>query len=434
MSATTTAKGEEEEDRSISRFLRRGEEIAKHEPTTSYYCKLRAVELAMEMHPRPIDLIQKLLGELEVRVVRGKQILAFGRRARKSSEQTSFVRSFACARLNPNSLSFSLVFDFYSWLPTYGTYSSYSKNYQKQKQKRTKKITSHPSIDFAKVKRFALSVYDRADQRDRRKMFTRELVDAFDASAAFLYCLESQIFTPYKEQGCDFNQDLRQRAEYAEWRAYDVAVALRSGRAPTEVADGFDDTDGGGEFLNAGVAGISLAAAAPPPPLDLPNDVPKPKDRPKCIAQEKKKDEENEDEGEDQQQHEQEVKQEKEEVVKQEKEEVVKQEEEEVVKQEEEDQDVKNLEIVGKKKKKKKKAAAKSGGKEDDKDNDNVVSSRIATEKVSSDEKTRETPMFNGVTSTRHGNTDWIKIESKKTSQKFWFNEKTKEKKWEEPT
>ena len=95
-------------------------------------------------------------------------------------------------------------------------------------------------------------------------MFTRELVDAFDASAAFLYCLESQIFTPYKEQGCDFNQDLRQRAEYAEWRAYDVAVALRSGRAPTEVADAFDDTDGGGEFLNAGVAGISLAAAAPP--------------------------------------------------------------------------------------------------------------------------------------------------------------------------
>jgi hypothetical protein len=257
-------------------------------------------------------------------------------------------------------------------------------------------------------------------------MFTRELVDAFDASAAFLYCLESQIFTPYKEQGCDFNQDLRQRAEYAEWRAYDVAVALRSGRAPTEVADAFDDTDGGGEFLNAGVAGISLAAAAPPPPLDLPNDVPKPKDRPNCIAQEKKKDEENEDEEEDQQQHEQEVEQEKEEVVKQEK--------EEVVKQEEEDQDVKNPEIVGKKKKKKKKAAAKSGGKEDDKDNDNVVSSRIATEKVSSDEKTRETPMFNGVTSTRHGNTDWIKIESKKTSQKFWFNEKTKEKKWEEPT
>ena len=93
--------------------------------------------------------------------------------------------------------------------------------------------------------------------------------------------------------------------------------------------------------------------------------------------------------------------------MKQEKEEVVKQEEEEVVKQEEEDQDVKNLEIVGKKKKKKKKkAAAKSGGKEDDKDNDNVVSSRIATEKVSSDEKTRETPMFNGVTSTRLGNTD----------------------------
>ena len=89
MSATTTtAKEDSEEDRSISRFLRRGEEIAKHEPTTSYYCKLRAVELAMEMHPRPIDLIKKLLGELEVRA-------RFVERENLLSRPRSFVRSLA---------------------------------------------------------------------------------------------------------------------------------------------------------------------------------------------------------------------------------------------------------------------------------------------------------------------------------------------------
>lgn len=105
---TTTAKEDSEEDRSISRFLRRGEEIAKHEPTTSYYCKLRAVELAMEMHPRPIDLIKKLLGELEVRE-------RFVERENLLSRPRSFVRSLALEtslRLNPNALSFSLVFDF----------------------------------------------------------------------------------------------------------------------------------------------------------------------------------------------------------------------------------------------------------------------------------------------------------------------------------
>jgi len=87
---TTTAKEDSEEDRSISRFLRRGEEIAKHEPTTSYYCKLRAVELAMEMHPRPIDLIKKLLGELEVR----KRFIE-----RENHRRADLVRSFVRLRL-----------------------------------------------------------------------------------------------------------------------------------------------------------------------------------------------------------------------------------------------------------------------------------------------------------------------------------------------
>jgi len=63
MAHTSTA----EIDRSISRFISRGNEIAKHEPTTSYYCKLRATELLMETKPRPDDLIRKLLEELEVR-------------------------------------------------------------------------------------------------------------------------------------------------------------------------------------------------------------------------------------------------------------------------------------------------------------------------------------------------------------------------------
>jgi len=293
-------------------------------------------------------------------------------------------------------------------------------------------------------------VYDRADQRDRRKMFTKELVDAFDASAAFLYCLESQIFTPYKEQGCDFNEDLRQRAEYAEWRAYDVALALKCGKNPTQVADALDGTSGdglGGEFPNIG--GVSLAAAAPPP-LDLPNDVPKqPEERPGCVAQEEKDGEQSKKEKEHQQ-REQEVKQE---------------EKEDEVKPKEQVQDVKNTKVeegkkesvkndddkdadsvvnsrietinnANKKSSKKKKKKKESVKNDDDKDADSVVNSRIETEKVSSPSeppKRQEAPMFNGVTSTRHGNTDWIKIESKKTSQKFWFNERTKEKTWEEP-
>ena len=87
---TTTAKEDSEEDRSISRFLRRGEEIAKHEPTTSYYCKLRAVELAMEMYPRPIDLIKKLLGELEVR----ERFVE-----RENHRRADLVRSFVRLRL-----------------------------------------------------------------------------------------------------------------------------------------------------------------------------------------------------------------------------------------------------------------------------------------------------------------------------------------------
>jgi len=65
MAHTSTAV---EIDRSISRFISRGNEIAKHEPTTSYYCKLRATELLMETKPRPDDLIRKLLEELEVRL------------------------------------------------------------------------------------------------------------------------------------------------------------------------------------------------------------------------------------------------------------------------------------------------------------------------------------------------------------------------------
>ena len=43
----------------------------------------------MEMHPRPIDLIKKLLGELEVRKRFIEQKIIGG--------QTSFVRSFDCA-------------------------------------------------------------------------------------------------------------------------------------------------------------------------------------------------------------------------------------------------------------------------------------------------------------------------------------------------
>ena len=66
-----------------------------------------------------------------------------------------------------------------------------------------------------------------------------------------------------------------------------------------------------------------------------------------------------------------------------------------------------------------------------------MVSSRVATEKLASDLKQsreqKEAPMFNGVTSTSW-NRGLDQDESKKANQKFWFNEKTKEKTWEEPS
>ena len=66
----------------------------------------------MEMHPRPIDLIKKLLGELEVRERFVERVASL---SLSLSRPRSFVRSLALEtslRLNPNALSFSLVFDF----------------------------------------------------------------------------------------------------------------------------------------------------------------------------------------------------------------------------------------------------------------------------------------------------------------------------------
>ena len=80
----------------VSRFIRRADEISKHEPTTSYYCKLRAIEVAMESTPRPDDLIRKLLEQLEVRAI------------------CLFFFSFAFAWLLSLSLSLSLARSYFS--------------------------------------------------------------------------------------------------------------------------------------------------------------------------------------------------------------------------------------------------------------------------------------------------------------------------------
>ena len=296
-----------------------------------------------------------------------------------------------------------------------------------------KKITQHPSIDFQRIKQFALKVYNRADVRDRKKIYTQETVDAFDAAAAFLFSLECTVFEKYKEQGCDFDSDLRARAEYAEWRAYDVAMALRAGKKPTEVKD-YDESNNNINYdqtatkattdsLSEGFSGanITTIAAAAPPPLNLLNDIPKaPEDltRPPAAA----------------------VSEEPKEVVLNGPSKVVATLEEERLK---ERTDVTTEEVVKKSpevvvtvvkadelKKTEDEVMTKV---EEAKKTPEEVKSPVASVKAE-EAATAAAPMFNGVTSTRLGKSDWILIESSKTNQKFWFNEKTKEKSWEEPS
>jgi hypothetical protein len=96
-----------------------------------------------------------------------------------------------------------------------------------------------PATDFAVCRQFALSVYARADKHDVRSAQTvpptQTQVEAFSAAGTFLKTLDQSQFAGM------YDDDLKRRQEYAEWRAWDLATAMHAGRQPSPVtghADG----------------------------------------------------------------------------------------------------------------------------------------------------------------------------------------------------
>jgi hypothetical protein len=53
--------------REMQQFIARAREIARIAPTVAYYCRMRAVEVGMNLHPRPDDALRAVLDVLEVR-------------------------------------------------------------------------------------------------------------------------------------------------------------------------------------------------------------------------------------------------------------------------------------------------------------------------------------------------------------------------------
>ena len=95
------------------------------------------------------------------------------------------------------------------------------------------------ATDFKSCKRFALSVYARADRGDRARppnaVPTRAHVEAFSAAGTFLKALEH--FEPLGDARAKTSEteDLATRKRYAEWRAWDLATAAREGRGASPV-------------------------------------------------------------------------------------------------------------------------------------------------------------------------------------------------------
>lgn len=91
------------------------------------------------------------------------------------------------------------------------------------------------AADFEKCKRFALSVYARADRGDRARppseVPSESHVEAFSAAGTFLRALEHFGDADRSSAG----EDLASRRQYAEWRAWDLATARRERRGASTV-------------------------------------------------------------------------------------------------------------------------------------------------------------------------------------------------------
>jgi hypothetical protein len=97
-------------------------------------------------------------------------------------------------------------------------------------------VVDGAATDFESCKRFALSVYARADRGDRARppndVPTNAHVEAFSAAGTFLKALEhfGDFFAADAE-------DLATRRKYAEWRAWDLATAAKARRSASLVGE-----------------------------------------------------------------------------------------------------------------------------------------------------------------------------------------------------
>lgn len=96
-------------------------------------------------------------------------------------------------------------------------------------------VVDGAATDFESCKRFALSVYARADRGDRARppndVPTNAHVEAFSAAGTFLRALEHFGDADRSSAG----EDLATRRQYAEWRAWDLATARRERRGASTV-------------------------------------------------------------------------------------------------------------------------------------------------------------------------------------------------------
>jgi len=95
-----------------------------------------------------------------------------------------------------------------------------------------------------RVENFALNVFDTADQQDRAGTADMKTVRAFQAAACF--------FEVCKLFG-DLSSDIQEKHKYSQWKAVDIAKAIREGRKPIPGGINEDpELQGGGGQADAG--------------------------------------------------------------------------------------------------------------------------------------------------------------------------------------
>lgn len=77
------------------------------------------------------------------------------------------------------------------------------------------------------VTRFAVGVFDRANQEDLSGQATQRTAHNFYAASTFL-----SVLKVFASDGETLPEDIQEKSKYAKWKAADITTALREGRRP----------------------------------------------------------------------------------------------------------------------------------------------------------------------------------------------------------